>query len=183
MAATTENIFLEIVTPTGIALRERVEDLTAPSIAGEFGVLPGHLPILAALKTGIVSYHQGGQEKKIAVANGFVEVVHDTAVLLTDYFARKEDVDVVHVRRRMKEVDEALASWDGELADPKRRALIEEGQWLATQLELIGDPPLPVVTEDTRFLAEHARLAQEDVAEALRPDESLTDHDMKQGPE
>jgi F-type H+-transporting ATPase subunit epsilon len=100
-----------------------------------------------------------------------------------DYFARKEDVDVVHVRRRMKEVDEALASWDGELADPKRRALIEEGQWLATQLELIGDPPLPVVTEDTRFLAEHARLAQEDVAEALRPDESLTDHDMKQGPE
>ena len=37
-----DNIFLEIVTPSGIALRERVMELTAPSVAGEFGVLPGH---------------------------------------------------------------------------------------------------------------------------------------------
>lgn len=182
MAASTDSILLEIVTPLGVALREKVSDLTAPSVAGEFGVLPGHLPLLAALKTGIVSYHQDGEEKKIAVANGFVEVVHDTAVLLTDSFARKGDVDVVEVRRRVKEVSAELATWEGELADPKRRELIEEEQWLATKLELIGDPPLPVVTEDTRFLAAHAKLAAEDVADALRPDESLTDHNLPQEP-
>jgi F-type H+-transporting ATPase subunit epsilon len=35
-------VTLEIVTPQGLALREEVDDVTAPSVSGEFGVLPGH---------------------------------------------------------------------------------------------------------------------------------------------
>src|SRR3569832_910837 len=78
-----ETIQLEIVTPSGVKLRERVSDVTAPSVGGEFGVLPGHLPMLAALRTGIVTYHQGGEERKVAVHHGFVEVANDHALLLT----------------------------------------------------------------------------------------------------
>lgn len=175
--AAAETILLEIVTPTGVALSQQVNDLTAPSIAGEFGVLPGHLPILAALRTGLVSYHQGADEERFAVAHGFVEVAHDKALLLTDRFARKEDVDVVQVRLRLKEVDQELDHWQGDLTDPRRRELIEEEQWLAAQLELIGDAPYPAVREDTRFLAEHAEAPPiEEMVEGQSPDESLTDH-------
>ena len=144
-----DNIFLEIVTPTGVALRERVNELTAPSVTGEFGVLPGHLPILAALRTGLVSYKQDGKENKIAVHHGFVEIVHDTALLLTEKYATRDQVDVIAVRKRMKEVDDELDHWTGELTDPRRAELIEEEQWLATQLELIGDPPPPLEPEAT----------------------------------
>ncbi len=172
-----ETILLEIVTPTGVALREDVTEVTAPSVAGEFGVLPGHLPILAALRVGLVTYHKGGEEHRFAVAHGFVEVADDKALLLTDRFATKESVDVVRVRLRLKEVDEELDHWQGELTDPRRRALIEEEQWLATQLELIGDPPPPTVREDTRFLSEHAEpLPLEEFIEGSAPDDSLTDH-------
>lgn len=176
-----DNIFLEIVTPTGIALRERVLELTAPSVAGEFGVLPGHLPVLAALRTGIVSYRQDGKENKVAVAHGFVEIVHDTALLLTEKFAKKEDVDVVRVRKRLKEVDEELDHWTGELTDPKRVELIEEEQWLATELELIGDPPPPTVREETRYLVSHAEPPpQPELAEESVPDDSLTHHEKEE---
>lgn len=172
-----ETILLEIVTPTGVALREQVADVTAPSIAGEFGVLPGHLPLLAALRTGLVTYHQNGQEHRVAVHQGFVEVVNDAALLLTERIAHKADVDVVKVRLRLKEVDEELDHWQGDLTDPKRRALIEEEQWLATQLELIGDPPPPMVREDTRFLAENAEApSEQEMVEGQEPSESLTDH-------
>lgn len=172
-----ETILLEIVTPTGVALREQVTDVTAPSVAGEFGVLPGHLPLLAALRTGLVTYHQNGKEHRLAVHHGFVEVVHDTALLLTERFATKDDIDVVQVRRRLKEVDAELDHWQGDLTDPRRRDLIEEEQWLATALELIGDPPPPMVREDTRFLADHAEAPSlEEMVEASQPDESLTDH-------
>src|SRR5262245_64977229 len=99
--AAAEKLLLEIVTPTGVALRENVNDVTAPSVAGEFGVLPGHLPLLAALQTGIVTYHQDGKEHRLAVAHGFVEVAHDNALLLTDRYAVKSDVDVVKVRMRL----------------------------------------------------------------------------------
>jgi F-type H+-transporting ATPase subunit epsilon len=173
----TDTILLEIVTPTGVALRERVADVTAPSVAGEFGVLPGHLPLLAALRTGLVTYHKEGKEQRLAVHHGFVEVAHDVALLLTERFARKEDVDVVKTRMRLKEVDAELDRWQGDLTDPRRRELIEEEQWLATELELIGDPPPPMVREDTRFLAQHAQAPSvEEMMEASQPDESLTDH-------
>lgn len=172
-----ETIDLEIVTPTKVELHERVNDVTAPSIAGEFGVLPGHLPLLAALRPGIVSCHKDGELLRFAVSHGFVEIAHDRALLLTDRFLRREDIDVVKVRLQLKEVDAELDHWQGDLTDPRRRELIEEEQWLATLLELYGDPPLPTVREDTRFLVEHAQAPSlEEMVEASEPDESLTDH-------
>ena len=162
MAADT--IVLEVVTPTGVALREQVSDVTAPSVDGEFGVLPGHLPLLAALKTGLVTYHHNGQEHRFAVHHGFVEVNSDKALMLTERFIRKPDVDVVKVRLRLKEVDLELDHWQGELTDPRRR-------------ELIGDPPPPTVREDTRFLVEHAEaLPEKEMVEGQEPSESLTNH-------
>jgi F-type H+-transporting ATPase subunit epsilon len=172
-----DSILLEIVTPTGVALHEQVSDLTAPSVAGEFGVLPGHLPLLAALRTGLVSYHQGGAEHKVAVHHGFVEVAHDKALLITERVAHKADVDVVKVRLRLKEVDEKLDHWQGELTDPARVELIEEEQWLAAQLELIGDAPPATVREDTRFLSPHAEPPSEaEMVEYSKAGESLTDN-------
>jgi F-type H+-transporting ATPase subunit epsilon len=172
-----DQILLEIVTPTGVALRDQVSEVTAPSVAGEFGVLPGHLPLLAALRTGIVSYRRDGQETRLAVAHGFVEVVNDKALLITEKFTRKDDVDVVRVRLRLKEVDEQLDHWQGDLTSPQRRELIEEEQWLAAQLELIGDAPPATVREDTRFLTEHAQAPSEaEMVEYQQADESLTDH-------
>jgi F-type H+-transporting ATPase subunit epsilon len=171
-----ETIALEIVTPTGVALRENVTEVTAPSVAGEFGVLPGHLPLLAALRTGLVTFHKDGQSTQVAVHQGFVEVLDDHALLLTERFIRKDDVDVVKVRLRLKEVDEELDHWKDELTDPRRRELIEEEQWLAAQLELIGDPPPPTVREDTRFLADHAEPpSEQEMVDMQTPSDSLTD--------
>ncbi len=172
----TETILLEIVTPTGVALRERVAEMTAPSVAGEFGVLPGHLPVLAALRTGLVAYKKDGKDLRVAVHHGFVEVSNDVALLLTERFVKKDDVDVVRVRLRLKEVDGELDPSQGELTDPRRRELLEEEQGLAAQLELIGDAPPPTVREDTRFLAAHAQPPSEaEMVEYQKADESLTD--------
>lgn len=139
-------IDLEIVTPEGRALKESVNDLTAPSVDGEFGVLPGHRPMLAALKTGIVAFHKSGQdEERVAVGPGFVEVANDRALLLTDKFMRKAQIDPVIVRRDLKEADEAIDRFDGEPKDPKLAELISKARWCATLLELYGDPPPPIV--------------------------------------
>lgn len=151
-------IKLEIVTPTGVALSREVVEVEAPTLDGSVGVLPGHLPLLAAVRTGMVHLKPAGgsagdEPLHFAVAHGIFEVANDKALLLAERFARKEDVDVVAVRARFKEVGEEIQAWQGELTDPKRIELIEEEQWLAAQLELIGDPPAPTVREATRFQA------------------------------
>src|SRR5579859_794169 len=124
-----DKIQLEIVTPKGRALMASVDEVTAPSVSGEFGVLPGHLPLLAALKTGIVTYHKKGEEKKLAVAEGFVEVKDDRALLLTDKVATRDQIDVVRVRLELKDVDEQLARYDGVPGSPEWLELVSREQW------------------------------------------------------
>jgi F-type H+-transporting ATPase subunit epsilon len=146
-------IKLEIVTPTGLALSREVLEVEAPTIDGAIGVLPGHLPLLAAVRTGLVQLRPVGDDVvRYAVAHGVFEVASDKALLLAERFIKKDDVDVVAVRARFKDVGDELHAWSGDLSDPHRVELIEEEQWLAAQLELIGDPPPPIVREATRFL-------------------------------
>lgn len=140
-----DSITLQIVTPDGVKLRTQVSELTAPSVDGEFGVLPGHRPLLAALRTGIVSYREGGEEHRAAVGAGFVEVAGDAARILTDHFIAKHDVDPVRARLDLKEADAALDNYSGQPGDAAYSELVRQELWAATQLELYGDPPPPTI--------------------------------------
>lgn len=148
MAVADSTLHLEVVTPQGVVLNERVEEVVAPSVDGEFGVLPGHLPMLAALQVGLLHYTKGGKTYDVAVGKGFAEILRDHAIILTDRYILRPDIDVLSVRERLEEVDRVLEKWTGDRHDPERLELIEEEQWLAAQLELYGDPPPARVLED-----------------------------------
>jgi len=142
----SDRIALEIVTPKGTALKLEVDEVTAPSVAGEFGVLPGHLPLLAALQTGIVTYRLGTDVKKCAVGRGFAEAGPDQVVILTDRFIEREQIDPVLVRKDLAEIQLKMAQAEAVASEPVREdatleALIREENWLAAELELYGDPP------------------------------------------
>jgi len=136
-------IHLEVVTPDGVKLAADVSEFTAPSVDGEFGVLPGHVPLLAALTTGIVTYTLGGEKHAVAVGAGFAEVSDDKALLITDRFIKKADIDPVVVRLELKAAVEALDKFDGDLRGPVYGELVARELWAAAELELYGDPPPP----------------------------------------
>jgi F-type H+-transporting ATPase subunit epsilon len=143
-----DSIALEIVTPDGLKLKETVSELTAPSVNGEFGVLPNHRPLMAA----------------VAVGPGFVEVTGDRAVLLTRNFITKDAIDPVRVRLDLKEVDEKLDHYTGDPDGAEYAKLVEQELWAAVQLELHGDPPPP------RMRNTSGLLATEDYAKQARAD-------------
>jgi F-type H+-transporting ATPase subunit epsilon len=151
-----DKIQLEIVTPKGRALAASVDEVTAPSVNGEFGVLPGHLPLLAALRTGIVTYRQGSETTRVAVGAGFAEAGPDKLVILTDEYAERAQLDPVLIRKDLGEVEQQLARLEsvpivaseakgGDAAEiearTQRNVLIARENWLAAELELYGDPP------------------------------------------
>ena len=147
-AARRDKLDFEIVTPKGRALKAEVDEVTAPSVSGEFGVLPGHLPLLAALHTGIVTYRQGTESKRCAVGRGFAEVGPTSVVVLTDRYLEREQIDPVLVRKALAEIQQKLVVAEANGAEPTPTkenstldALIQEENWLAAQLELYGDPP------------------------------------------
>lgn len=136
---------LEIVTPEGVQLSEDIDELTAPSVDGQFGVLPGHRPMLAALATGIISYIKAGVVTQVAVGAGYVQIQDDRAVVLTDRFSTKDAIDPVRVRLDLKEADTALDHYTGELGSNEHAELVAKELWAAALLELYGDPPPPTM--------------------------------------
>jgi F-type H+-transporting ATPase subunit epsilon len=142
--ADEDKIAIEIVTPEGRKLAVTADEVTAPSVEGEFGVLPGHLPLLAALRTGIVSYRTGSETKKCAVGPGFAEAGANKLLILTDHYIEREQIDPVLVRKELHEVQAELAKAEASTEDDAKSqldVLIKKENWLAAQLELYGDPP------------------------------------------
>ena len=121
--------------------------------------------MLAALATGIVTYVQEGKTQSVAVGPGFVEVAADKALLLTDRFIQKDDIDAVRVRLELKEVDEALDGFKGDPESAEYAELVERELWAAAQLELHGDPPPPRI-RNVSSLGTH-----EDYSKALDAEE------------
>lgn len=141
-----EKIDLEIVTPKGRALQVSVDEVTAPSVKGEFGVLPGHLPIVAAIRAGLVSYRQGTETKRVAVGPGFAEAGQNKLLILAEDCVERHAVDPVIVRKEIGEIQPQIekllaANETTPDAEATRKSLIDRENWLAAQLELYGDPP------------------------------------------
>ncbi len=110
MAATLK---LEVATPDGLALTTDTEMVTAPSVSGEFGVLPGHLPLLAATRAGLLRYRIGGKDEIAAIGPGFVEALPDKVLLLTDAFLKPTAIDRAKAESDLVDAEKALAELKG----------------------------------------------------------------------
>jgi len=89
----------EIVTPERVVLREEVIQVTAPTRDGEITVLPGHIPLVAALLPGVIEIKkQDGTLEIMSVSGGFIEVLKDKVVILADTAERAEEIDIDRAR-------------------------------------------------------------------------------------
>ncbi len=126
---------LEVATPDGLALRTEADMVSAPSVEGEFGVLPGHLPLLAATRAGLLRYRIGTKEEVAAVGPGFVEALPDRVLLLTDAFVKPSEIDRAHAEKELASADRALAEQQGPIDGPEHEELARKLDWARARVE------------------------------------------------
>jgi F-type H+-transporting ATPase subunit epsilon len=85
---------LTVATPAGMQLDLSVESVQLPGVNGEFGILPNHVELLAALKPGVVRYKKDGQTLIAAIGAGYSEADARHVRVITEFFARPQDVSV-----------------------------------------------------------------------------------------
>lgn len=101
---------LEIVTPEKRVVDETVDSVIVPTLTGEAGILPNHVPLVSALRPGVLSFSVKGTTEKFAVAGGFVEVRSDTVSVLTDVAEKAGDFDIAFARSEKEAAEKALAA-------------------------------------------------------------------------
>jgi len=124
---------VEVVTPLGVVLDKEVEEIIAPGVMGEFGVLIGHTPMLTFIKPGIFSYLDENNEfVKFVVGDGFCEVLKDSVTVLVEEAQRTEEIDPNEATAELLELETKLNALNsGE--DPEEYARITARMKIARQ--------------------------------------------------
>lgn len=105
---------LNIVTPDQ-SLSYEVDEVAMPGQEGDFGVLPGHTPLFAGLRTGTMWYRQGSEKHYLALSVGFAEVLPDRVTVLAQVAERAEDLDQARAEAGMARAEEMLAAMPHEM--------------------------------------------------------------------
>ena len=84
---------LEIVTPEGTVYSEDVEMVTLPSIAGQMGIYPKHVPLIAQMVPGEMIVRKDGREVFVATGEGLIEVTGNRVAILTDLAIPADRID------------------------------------------------------------------------------------------
>ncbi|EDM80030.1 ATP synthase, F1 epsilon subunit [Plesiocystis pacifica SIR-1] len=144
-----EYLNLDILTPDGrVNLRStedeassentaiEVEGVELPAALGEMGVRPRHLPFLTPVVPGVVRFRFGGQDRRMAVGRGFLEVSKDgTVTILTERAVRSWEVDTDAISSERDEVEEALQEFrTAPIDDARSMKLKARRAWLDAQL-------------------------------------------------
>jgi F-type H+-transporting ATPase subunit epsilon len=101
-------LILEIVTPEARVYSETVDTVVIPTVEGEVGILPGHIPLVAQVGAGELRATKGGVTQLLAVGGGFAQVSGDKVSILADSAITEEKIDENAVADAMKRAEDAL---------------------------------------------------------------------------
>jgi F-type H+-transporting ATPase subunit epsilon len=107
----------DLVSPERLAFSGEVDQVDIPGYEGDFGVLAGHAPIIAALRPGILTIIAGGQRQKMIVLGGLAEVSEKGLTVLTDVATSVEELDRAQFADTITEMEAKLAEKEGSELD------------------------------------------------------------------
>jgi F-type H+-transporting ATPase subunit epsilon len=114
---------LQVVTPTRTVVATEADSVELPGELGYLGILPGHTPLITVLKTGVLTYRAGADERSVAISAGFAEIANDMVTVLADQAEEPGEVDVSAAERDRSKAEEELKTAGRESLDEVRSRL------------------------------------------------------------
>lgn len=91
-------LHLQLITLHGVKFDDDVYEVILPTLEGQIGVLPGHMPLISAATNGVISVRRQPHDPDIAMEHfstngGVVEVVDNGLKVLVDEADHAEDIN------------------------------------------------------------------------------------------
>jgi len=106
------SLTLEIVTPEARVYSDTVDSVVIPTVEGEIGILPGHLPLLTQVAHGeLVVAQPGGGAQRLAIGGGFAQIAGDKVSVLAEHACSEDSIDEhaaeEALKRAQREIEES----------------------------------------------------------------------------
>jgi len=145
-----DRLEFELVTPERLLFSEAVEMVVVPGTEGNFGVLPGHAPLISTIRPGMIEIYEGQNvTRRIFVVSGVAEVTAERCTVLADEAASPETLDRAAIEADLRIVEGNLPSLREQVArsadTDRERLLIElhrlerDQAVLLAKLQALGD--------------------------------------------
>ena len=105
-------LHFELVSPEKLLFSGDVTQVDVPGSEGDFGVLEHHAPLVATLRPGILTVHNGGEAQKLVVLGGFAEVSEKGLTVVADLADSVEDFNRDVLAERITAQEEKIKGMD-----------------------------------------------------------------------
>ena len=99
---------LEIVTPEARVFSDTIDTVVIPTVGGEIGILPGHIPLLTQVQDGDLRVTKGTVVSFLAVGGGFAQVSGDKVSILAERAITEDKIDEKAVENAMQRAEQAI---------------------------------------------------------------------------
>jgi len=107
---------LSIVTPERLVLNEEVDQVNAPGVEGDLGILYDHAPLLTTMRAGRFSYELLGEKGRetinMIVSGGYLEVTDNRVIVLAETVEFLDEIDKERAKNSLVKAEEALVNTD-----------------------------------------------------------------------
>ena len=107
----------DLVSPEKLAFSGAVDQVDVPGVEGDFGVLAGHAPVVAAIRPGILTVITGGTKRKIIVLGGIAEVSDKGLTVLADVATSLDELDRAEFAETISDMEAKLSEKEGSELD------------------------------------------------------------------
>jgi len=105
--------FLSVVAPDKAVVEQDVVSATLPGSEGYFGVMAGHVPLIAALKPGLLEYvDRVGTRHYVYLGGGFADVNGEKVTVLADEAQQAREIDLSRAEEMLEDARKALRGED-----------------------------------------------------------------------
>jgi F-type H+-transporting ATPase subunit epsilon len=142
-----DRVQFELVSPERLILSEMVEMVVVPGTEGNFGVLPGHAPLISTIRPGMIEVYEGrAVTQRIFVVGGIAEVIPERCTVLANEAMAPEmldrgllDAELTLIEGNLPSLREQASRADGadrgrlmaELRELERRQAVAQAKLLA----------------------------------------------------
>jgi len=133
-----DRVQFELVTPERLMLSTEVEMVVVPGTEGNFGVLPGHSPLISTIRPGMIDIYQtrAAISERIFVVGGIAEVTPERCTVLAEEAVAPSELDRGAIEAELQVIEGNLPSLReqvGRAADADRDRLAAELRSLERQ--------------------------------------------------
>jgi F-type H+-transporting ATPase subunit epsilon len=99
---------VSLVCPEALVFAGDAEQVDLPGAEGDLGVLPGHAPIVTALRPGIVRVMAHGSDEKFVILGGVAEFSAASLNVLADTASPIDEFDIAELKAKIEDMERTV---------------------------------------------------------------------------